>query len=169
MKTTSSTRAAGARPYCRAALLCTGFLAAVLGAYLAGVNSNDTQTRAALGPLCRAADEIASLHVAVPAADAALSSFCGARGVSTDGGEQGTFPQGAVNGPVNAAPDRMNHTRTIVKETASTPLGGPSPPLPAPGGLEGEGGGHDVPPSQLACRRGSKEGKCPPSPSAHPQ
>ena len=86
MKTTSSTRAAGARPYCRAALLCLGFLAAVLGAYLAGVNSNDTRTWAALDPFCRAADENASL--AVPA-DAALGSFCDRDGAGGNGGADG--------------------------------------------------------------------------------
>ena len=153
MKTTSSTRAAGARPYCRAALLCLGFLAAVLGAYIAGVNSNDTRTRAALDPLCRAADENASL--AGPA-DAALGSFCDRGGAGGNGGADGgaaTLPREAVNGPVNAAPDRMNNTSTMIQdEAARAPLPGvhdvgrpPPPPLSAPGGLGGEGGGHDVP------------------------
>ena len=173
MKTTSSTRAAGARPYCRTALLCLGFLTAVLGAYIAGVNSNDTRTPAALDPLCRAADEIAS-SLAGPA-DAALGSFCDRGGAGGNGGADGgadTLPRGAVNGPVNAAPDLMNHTSTLIKETSPLlpdVVGAliPPPPLPAPGGLVGEGGGHDIP-SELAttlhaalvalCRSGNGNG-----------
>ena len=116
MKTTSSTRAAGARPYCRTALLCAGFFTVVLGTFMAGVIRNDTRTRAALDPLCRAADENAS-----PAgpADAALGSFCDRGGAGGNGGADGgaaTLPRGAVNGPVNAGPDRMNNnTSTVIK------------------------------------------------------
>ena len=125
MKTTSSTRAAGARPYCRAALLCLGFLTAVLGAYLAGVNSNDTRTPAALDPLCRAADDEIASSLAGPA-DAALGSFCDRGGAGGNGGADGgaaTLPRGAVNGPVNAAPDRMNNTSTMIQdEAARAPL-----------------------------------------------